>query len=106
MSRKILAGAISAALLTFAAAPAVAETGKSISIDTAGLDLTTEAGMDRIMVKVRRAADRVCDVRSGPRSLEVLNAERKCVDEAVESAVAALTAQRTHQAKLKAAQQG
>ena len=109
MSQKKLATVITAAILGFAAAPAFADAPsavKSVSVDTSGIDLTTEAGTDVMLAKLRRAAEKACDHRKGPMSLSERSAYQSCYNDAMSDALDSLTTAAERQAALKAAQNG
>lgn len=104
MTRSILAGFVTASVLALSAAPAMAgeNSPKSVEIDIAGIDLTTQAGTDLVLRKVKRAARSACSVQSGTASLSELNRSKACVRHATESAIASMDQQRDRQAALKA----
>ncbi|WP_169711701.1 UrcA family protein [Henriciella litoralis] len=109
MSQKKLATVITAAILGFAAAPAFADAPseiRSVSVDTSGIDLTTEAGTDVMLAKLRRAAEKACDQRTGPMSLSERSAYQSCYNDAMSAALDSLTTATERQADLKAKQNG
>jgi UrcA family protein len=62
MFARTLTALAGAALL--AATPAVAQDGSSLSVDTADLNLATEAGRAKLDLRIRKAASKVCDMGS------------------------------------------
>ena len=109
MSRTILAGVATAVLMTVAAVPAHAgssNVAKSVEVDIAGIDLTTDAGTELVLRKVRRAAEDACDVKPGRRTLTEMSDSRACVDKAMEQAIESLSAKRAYQAAVKAGSEG
>jgi UrcA family protein len=109
MSQKKLATVITAAILGFAAAPALADAPpevRTVGVDTAGIDLTTEAGADLMLIKLRRAAEKACDYREGPMPLAERRAYRTCYENAMSGALDSLTSATERQAALKTNQNG
>ena len=100
MPRTYLAGVITATLLSLAAAPAMADvqpSQKTVEVDITGIDLTTDSGSDMVLKKIHRAADKACNVRSGPRPLSEIRQADACVEDAVD-----MLEERARQAALKA----
>ena len=79
---------------------------RSVSVDTSGIDLTTEAGTDVMLAKLRRAAEKACDQRTGPMSLSERSAYQSCYNDAMSAALDSLTTATERQADLKAKQNG
>ncbi|MEO0983290.1 MAG: UrcA family protein [Pseudomonadota bacterium] len=85
------------AALAFAvapAAPALAEKDAthSVAIDLSGYDLTTMEGGEMVYRMIRKAARSACGVTSGRKDLRLKAAEDACMEEAIENAVASMTA--------------
>lgn len=109
MPRTYLAGVLTATALSFAVAPALAETQpgqERIAIDISGIDLTTEAGTEMVLTKIQHAAKKACGDRNGPRSVAEMRRVNSCIETAVDTAVTSMTEQRARQAALKAEQSG
>jgi len=65
-----------------------------LSVPYGDLDLTTSAGAELVLDRVKRAAIQVCGGRPDIRDLEASRAFRECVDRNMDSAVAQLRAPR------------
>ncbi len=81
-------------------------TTETLRVSYGDLDLSTNAGTDRMLRRIRHAAQRVCGVRRGVRPMTEMAAEQSCMNEASDVAVgdvgsAALTAR--HQRRTLAA---
>ncbi|WP_084396824.1 UrcA family protein [Henriciella aquimarina] len=90
MSRTILAGIITATFIAGAAAPAFADPAhrvRSVDVDISGYDLGTENGARMVLKRLEKAADSVCGVRSGVKTLQQLRYERACINDAMENAI-------------------
>ena len=109
MSRHILASVIAVTLLAGATAPAVADQRsdpRSIEVDVSRIDLTSDAGARMVMKRIERAADRICGVRSGLKSLEEVRFEKACVEDAVENTLLSIGDDPARQAALRKIREG
>ncbi len=80
-----------AVLVGMTAFPAAADgrlVEESLAVRYADLDLDKEAGIANLYARLRTAAERVCDLGSGPQALFLSSSERSCVTTALEQAVA------------------
>lgn len=87
-----LAAALAIATIGSATSPAQAETNPTtveVRVNSAGLDLTTEAGADEFLKRLSRAASRACGGRPdvGPLILEARGRFEDCHAKAVSAAV-------------------
>jgi UrcA family protein len=85
---------------SFAGAAATADDAPSVRVTYSDLDLTRDAGVERLYSRLRRAADSVCgdtDIHDMRRAAR----QRACVAHALDAAVEAV-----HSAKLSARHQG
>ncbi|HEX8442298.1 MAG TPA: UrcA family protein [Allosphingosinicella sp.] len=82
MFARTLTALAGAALL--AATPAVAQNTASLSVDTADLNLATEAGRAKLDRRLRKAANQVCDM--GTTGLPMQIAFQVCRDDVLASA--------------------
>ena len=69
-----------------------AHTGESVTVSYADLNLDSEAGRDRLLARVERAIDQVCQVDRTERSLPRIRETSECVEETTPNALAAITA--------------
>jgi UrcA family protein len=58
-----------------------------VEVDLSGIDLTTDAGADHALRRIRNAARMVCGVRGGLQPYTERAAARECAREAIEQAV-------------------
>lgn len=106
MSRSVLAGLITATLMTVTAAPALADqiqTQHQTTVDYSGIDVESRAGAKLVLSRIQSAAEKVCGVRNGMKSLEEIRMERRCVDDAVEKAIESVGTTQERRAALDAA---
>lgn len=109
MSRTVLAGIITATLIAAPLASASADQAKGqaqMDVSIAGIDYSTKEGARMVLKRIERAADSVCGVRSGPKSLSELRHERECVSQAVENAIKSIGTTEKRRAALDAARNG
>ena len=106
MSRSVLAGLITATLMTVTAAPAFADqiqTQHQITVDYSGIDIESQAGAKIVLHRIERAAEKVCGVRHGTKSLSEIRLQRLCVVDAVEKAIKSVSTTAERRAALAAA---
>ncbi|MEQ8559283.1 MAG: UrcA family protein [Henriciella sp.] len=109
MSRTVLAGLITATLIAAPVAPAFADqanTQRQVAVDFTSTDLTTPAGAKNVLAKIESAAEVVCGVRTGTKSLTELRFERDCVEDAVDRAIESIGSTPRRRAALDAARAG
>ncbi|WP_300392585.1 UrcA family protein [Henriciella sp.] len=109
MSRTVLAGIITATLIAAPVAPAFADqanTQKQMAVKFSGADLADPAGARIVLDKIEEAAEIVCGVRNGSRTLTQFRLERKCVRDAVDTAIESLGTDPARRAALDAARAG
>jgi UrcA family protein len=88
---RLTVGAFASAL--FVVTPSLAaggETQKQVEVSFADIDTTTDRGADHALRRIRRAAEAVCEVRTGLQPAGERAQARACVNEAVENAVSNL----------------
>ena len=109
MSRSVLAGVITATLIAATAAPAFADQPGSAQksvIDYSGIDVSSASGAKIVLRKIERAAERVCGVRCGMKTLEEIRLERRCVEDAVENAINTVGSTPERRVAMKAVRKG
>jgi UrcA family protein len=66
--------------------------GESVTVSYADLNLDSEAGRDRLLARVERAIDQVCQVDRHERRLQRIRETSECVEETTPNALAAINA--------------
>ena len=90
---RVSAGAAAIALTCFALVSVGARATDTtperpgVKVAYSEVDLASQAGAAEVYLKLKHAARKVCDVYTGPRTLQTQVAINKCMDEAVADAV-------------------
>lgn len=87
----------SLAALPFAAGATAPSDPPAVHVQFADLDLSHDAGVERLYARLRRAATTVCSLHADIRDLRATELERTCVATALDRAVADV-----HSARLSA----
>ena len=109
MSRIVLASLAAATLFAVSATPAMAEkpgSPETITINYSGIDVTNPEGARLVLRKIERAAEKVCGVRNGPKSIAERQFEQECVSQAVNNAIKTTETTNERRAALEAAYAG
>jgi UrcA family protein len=81
--------------LPFAAGAAIAPAdAPSVRVQFADLDLTRDAGVEHLYVRLRHAASTVCDQHADVRDFRALASERTCTNQVLDRAVAEIRSSR------------
>jgi UrcA family protein len=80
-------GVFATALVLAAPSPAIAQAQLQMEVDLSGIDLSSDAGADQALRRIRNAARAVCGVRSGPQPFNERAAARECARESIAQAV-------------------
>lgn len=90
----ILAIAGLAGLPFAAGAATVPADARSVRVQFADLDLTHDAGVEHLYVRLRHAANSVCDQHANVRDVRAMARERDCTNQALDRAVAQIRSAR------------
>jgi len=84
----------SLAALPFAAGASTPSDTPAVRIQYADLDLSRDAGVDRLYVRLRHAAASVCNMRADARDLHATETQQSCTAAALDRAVAEVNSAR------------
>ena len=89
MQRTLLIS-VAAALLLAPGAVQAQENHDKVRIEIGGIDTSSQQGAERMLRRLRHAAEDVCDVRRGPRPLTEQQEAAQCLRETMRLTVAQL----------------